>query len=114
MATRKEPGERELLNRYSGFWLSAGKAEEGSLGEVNEDILELAKKQAKKFDEIICELKYRWLTEEIEKEIENCIITKELMRNTGKWDDIEAQDKKLRNLYAELAEAARGYEGKKE
>lgn len=105
---RKEYTDRELLNKYTSIWLPKKVPKHNDeRGELTEELIEMIQKD-KGYPALICKLKKVCLREEIESDIQSCIIEKQLMEaqawSEDKWRSLERKDKELNKYYDELAE----------
>jgi hypothetical protein len=106
MSERKytKPTDKDLLGEYTSFW-----AKSGDYAENADKFLELAKKNQKAYDALICELAVKHEREWIEHRIEEKVVQKTLnMSACGEWEEKhkanEKLDKELKGLYDRIAE----------
>lgn len=100
---RKQKSDRELLSDHANLWLPRKPVDEDC---PKEQLLELAKKNARGYDKLIAELRYIDRRDEIEHDIEQALIKEQLMRTQDgvDWDDVQKQKRKVDELFKELAE----------
>ena len=97
---RKTLTDEQILSRYSTMWLPKNTSKKSlSDGEQNTiDLVELAKKDEKGFDALIKKLRNHHEHKEIEMELEELIINRELTRD---WKDRSGLDGKIEKLWEE-------------
>lgn len=102
---RKQLTDRELLSKHSSLWLPR-KPTDKQCNETSEELLELAKKNARGYDKLIEELRYIDIRDAIEHDITQAVMKKELMntQDSVDWDEIQRQKNKIDELWKELAE----------
>jgi hypothetical protein len=101
---REDLTDRQLLNRYCNLWMPAKPPKKPDDSQENtEDLIDLAKKNAKGYDNIIKELRYKHKCKEIQDDIEDAIVNRALMRQLSDvdWKDVEKQSKKIEALWEE-------------
>jgi len=104
---RTEQTDRQLLNEFSSFWLPKKVPKSpDTRDEITEDIYEMIQKD-KGYASLIDKLRKMHNKKEIEDDIQQCIIERQLLQaskwDEDKWKEIDKKDVELQKYYDELA-----------